>query len=204
MPLFHGLGLVATLWLAGEDLESILRWHQSTIDGIRSVSCDVQLEWNHPDQPHRNQTRKGRYRRQGDQIMITDFGSDATIYTRIRDGTCLELTRSANRVALWLGYPEKAGTFMHVENRSGIGRAEPHGLRGRAPAARFRPGWVVVSQRLLRRRRRPWPQRLFAVWPHSAVRFGRRALRTDPARYRPRPHQQSLRSLPFLEPARRR
>ena len=57
MPLFHGLGLVATLWLAGEDLESILRWHQSTIDGIRSVSCDVQLEWNHPDQPHRNQTR---------------------------------------------------------------------------------------------------------------------------------------------------
>ncbi|HMP04576.1 MAG TPA: hypothetical protein PKC45_18980 [Gemmatales bacterium] len=120
MSLATAAAIIQMCWLSSDRLEDLLRWHQSTVQSVHSVACDVEITWDYPEQPERNQVRKGRFRRQGDQAMVTELEPGETVFHLIRDGKCLQLSRSPDRVGLSLSAPDHRRIIFNVDTWVGV------------------------------------------------------------------------------------
>lgn len=107
-----------------EDLETLLRWHQSTIEAIRSIRCEVEVRWTHPGVPGRREgpdsdPLRGRYARDGDRVRMDrfrEFSTDCWIY---KDGKCYSFTHPMGQSIGILSQDRCIG-FVNVESYMGI------------------------------------------------------------------------------------
>lgn len=120
------LQVLTLTWIAvaGEDLELLLRWHQSTIEAIRSLRCDVEIRWTHPSNPQRRELPdfdplRGRYARQGSLIRHDQFLSANTQTSVYKDGKCYTFSiPSTGQTQITSTHQKRS--FLNVERYAGL------------------------------------------------------------------------------------